>query len=94
MVDQKTIELLNATHEFPTAVMVKVIGYAKDGFVSRVVSTVREHLSVEQDPPYRFRQTRTGKHIAITLEPQFNSAEDVLDLYERLQSVEGIVMTL
>lgn len=91
---QRLIDLLNDTHDFPTQVMVKVIGINSLEFVGRVVASVRETLEQEQDPPFRTRHTPNGRHVAVTLEPFVVSAEQVLAIYARLRTVEGVIMML
>ena len=87
------LELLNATHDFPCPFTLKVIGLAADGFEQRVVEVVCESLLVES-VPFTTRETPKKKHIAVTLEPTLASAEQVLDLYEQIQSIDGVVMTM
>ncbi len=89
-----SIELLEFTHEFPCQYIFKVIGKAEDGFVSRVVAAVREQLNRDADPVYRFRETSGGRHVSITLEPFFQSAEEVMSVYGCLQGITGLVMLL
>ncbi len=91
---QRLIDLLNDTHDFPTQVMVKVIGINSLEFVGRVVASVRETLEQEQDPPFRTRHTPNGRHVAVTLEPFVVSAEQVLAIYARLRTVEGVIMMM
>ena len=91
---QQTIELLNATHDFPCDFVLKVIGVAADDFVARVVRAVCEEIAGGADPPYQLRRTPGGKHVSITLEPTLESAEQVLGIYHRLRSVDGVVLTM
>jgi putative lipoic acid-binding regulatory protein len=83
-------ELLESTHEFPGPYMFKVIGRSGDGFVALVVAAVREELEGEIDPPYRVRETSTGRHIAVTVEPQVQNAWEVLAVYQRLGQIPGL----
>ncbi len=91
---QRSIDLLNATHEFPCKVMVKVIGTNSAAFMTEVVQSVRVELRLKFDPPIRTRETKGGRHISITLEPYFENAEEVLDVYDRFRSIDGVVMVL
>lgn len=90
---EESLELLNATHNFPCNFTIKVIGLAADNFESRVVEVVRDALHIEE-VPFTSRETPKKKHIAVTMEPQLKSAEQVLLLYERIKSVDGVVMTM
>lgn len=90
---EDSLELLNATHTFPCSFTIKVIGLAENNFEDRVVEVVREALHVKE-VPFSTRETPKKKHVAVTLEPELKSAEQVLLLYERIKSVTGIVMTM
>ncbi|MCA9168231.1 MAG: DUF493 domain-containing protein [Planctomycetales bacterium] len=91
---ENAIRLLEDTHAFPCPVMVKVIGRAEDGFVARIVAAVRSIQKLDVDPEYRMRQTPNGRHVAVTFEPYFKSAVEVLVIYEHIRTVEGVVMLL
>jgi putative lipoic acid-binding regulatory protein len=89
-----TIELLEATHQFPGPYTFKVIGRVENGFVARVVAAVRDELAQEVDPPYRFREAAGGRHVSVTLEPRIQNVHQVLAVYRRMRSVAGLVMLL
>jgi len=89
-----SVEILEANHSFPGPYVFKVIGDAEGNFTGRVVYAVRDELQIEQDPPYSLRNTKTGSHVAITLEPTCESPQQVLAIYSRLMGMEGIVMLL
>src|SRR4051812_27221652 len=86
------LELLESAHQFPGPYIFKVIGRADRGFLARTVAAVREALQAEYDPPYRVRESVGGRHLAITLEPQVQTAQQVLDVYRRLNHTAGLVM--
>jgi putative lipoic acid-binding regulatory protein len=88
------IELLEKTHQFPGTYMFKVIGKVENGFVARVVAAVRTELAAERDPPFRFREAVGGRHVSGTLEPQVQTAEQVLAIYHRIRQTAGLVMLL
>lgn len=90
---EAALELLNSTHEFPCAFTIKVIGLAEDSFEKRVVQVICDALHCDEIP-YSTRETPKKKHVAVTLEPELISAEQVLLLYERIRSVDGVVMTM
>jgi putative lipoic acid-binding regulatory protein len=89
-----SVEVLEAHHDFPGQYTFKVIGSAKDNFLARVVSAVRDELQLEVDPEYSIRSTKKGNHIAITLEPHCESAQRVLAIYSRLTGMDGVVILL
>jgi putative lipoic acid-binding regulatory protein len=86
------VELLESTHDFPGPYTFKVIGRVENGFIARVVAAVRDELHGQADPPFSVRQTAGGKHVAVTLEPIVQTAEQVLALYRRLRRTVGLVM--
>ena len=87
-----SIEILEANHDFPGPYMFKVIGAADENFTARVVAHVRDEMQLEIDPPFTLRETSKGKHVAITLEPQCESAQQVIAIYGRLMGMDGVVM--
>jgi putative lipoic acid-binding regulatory protein len=89
-----SIELLEATHQFPGPYMFKVIGRSENGFVARLVAAVREELEHDSDPPFGVRSAVGGRHLAVTLEPLVQSAQQVLAVYRRLRESAGVVMIL
>ena len=89
-----SVELLESRHTFPCRYTFKVIGSAEDNFAARVVSAVRDELRLDVDPSYSFRQTKSGNHIAVTLEPDCETAQQVLAVYSRLTGMDGLVMLL
>ncbi len=89
-----SVEILEAHHTFPGPYAFKVIGTDEGNFTARVVSSVRDELRLELDPPYTFRTTKNGNHVAITLEPDCESAQQVIAVYSRLMGMDGIVMLL
>jgi putative lipoic acid-binding regulatory protein len=91
---EAAIQLLNSTHDFPQPVMIKAIGIHADGFEARVVAAVRDCLQLQSEPICRTRLAKSGKHIAVTLEPEFESAEGVLAVYEALRKLKGLVMVM
>ena len=92
MSELPAIELLESTHTFPGPYIFKVIGRSERGFVARAVAAVRDTLACAVDPPYKTREARGGQHIAVTLEPEVQSAWQVLAVYRRLRAMAGLVM--
>lgn len=91
---QQSIDLLNNTHEFPQPLMVKVIGKQNTDFVTQVAQLVESHLQLPEPPEVQTRETAGGRHVSVTLEPTFETAEQVLDLYEQLRQLPDVVMLL
>jgi putative lipoic acid-binding regulatory protein len=89
-----SVDLLNNTHPFPCVYVFKVIGRVDNGFAARVVAAVRDELAHAVDPPFKTRMTRDGRHVAVTLEPTVETAEQVIAVYRRMRSLTGLVMLL
>jgi putative lipoic acid-binding regulatory protein len=89
-----SVDLLNNTHAFPCVYVFKVIGQVDNGFAARVVAAVRHELAHAVDPPFKTRMTRDGRHVAVTLEPTVETAEQVIAVYRRMRSLTGLVMLL
>ncbi len=94
MDSEASLELLNATHDFPCEFTIKVIGKSSDEFVSSVVESVQESIGSREPIKYSTRATPNGRHVSVTLEPVVGSAEQVLTVYEGIRSVAGVVMTM
>jgi putative lipoic acid-binding regulatory protein len=94
MAEFPTIELLEDTHNFPTAYVFKVIGKADRGFLARAVAAVREELKINIDPPYSSRDAVGGRHVSVTFEPMVFTAHEVIAVYRRLSQLDGLVMLL
>ena len=86
--------LLESVHSFPGPYQFKVIGTASDDFVTRVVNAAGGHLENLDELVHRVRETPGGRHVAVTLELQLQSAAQVKAIYESLRQVEGIAMLL
>lgn len=87
-------ELLESVHQFPCQFIFKAVGQAQGDFASTVIETVRDALQLEFDPPYETRETPAGRHVAVTVTPWVNSADEVLFVYERIRQVPGLVLLL
>jgi len=92
--DLPSIALLEDTHTFPGVYVFKVIGRTEGAFAARVVAAARQALQWDEDPPFRLRETAGGRYVAVTLEPELASAHQVLAVYNRLRSMDGLVLCL
>ncbi len=89
-----SIEVLESRHQFPGPFLFKVIGHAEGNFVARTVVTVRETLNLSEDPPCSLRQSAHGRHVSVSLEPDCENAQQVLDVYQAILRLDGLVMLL
>ncbi|HEY0981459.1 MULTISPECIES: YbeD family protein [unclassified Schlesneria] len=87
-------ELLEQTHSFPGRFVFKAIGRPADDFASRVVAVVRLTLELDFDPPYELKETAAGRHVSVTVEPQVETSQQVIDIYSAIRNLEGLVMLL
>ena len=88
------IELLERTHRFPCPYMFKAIGKVENGFAARLVAAVREELAADVDPPFRLREAVGGRHVAVSIEPVVQTAQQVLAVYQRISKIAGLVFLL
>jgi len=88
------IELLEANHKFPGQFPIKVIGTNTDTFNKAIVQIFREELRLDEDPEYSVRATKAGRHVSFSFSPTFESAQQVLGVYARINTVDGVVMIL
>lgn len=85
------VDLLSQAHTFPGPYTFKVIGKPENGFFARTLAAAREALGIDTDPPFTVREAVGGRHIAITLVPEVDTAEKVLVVYGRLQTLAGLL---
>jgi putative lipoic acid-binding regulatory protein len=74
--------------------MFKAIGKVENGFAARLVAAVREELAAEVDPPFRVREAVGGRHVAVSIEPVVQTAQQVLNVYQRISKITGLVFVL
>lgn len=88
------LEALETNHEFPCQYTFKAIGRNPEVFVRIVVATVAEELGVSDDLPHAVKETPNGRHISVTLTPVVESAQHVMRIYQRLQTLDDLVMLM
>lgn len=94
MAGMPTVELLELRHTFPCRYTMKSIGTSEGNFVQRVVQAVRDELNLSEDPEFTTTATKGGRHVSVTIEPVFDTPQQVLALYSRLSQLDGLVMQL
>jgi putative lipoic acid-binding regulatory protein len=89
----EALELLRDTHTFPGEFTFRVV--ARPPHVSAVVSSISAAagspgamLGVEE------RRSRNGNYIAVHARVTVTSAEHVLEIYDVIRAVEGVVATM
>ena len=88
------VDLLREVHAFPGPYVFKVIGKDDRAFAARVVSLVRDELGLAEDPEHSVRRTTSGRHLCVTLSPEVAEPQAVLDLYQSIYRLDGLVMVL
>ncbi len=87
-------DLLNSTHRFPCQFLFKVIGVSRDELETEVLLAIREVIGPDQVCEISVKVTPGGRHQAISSKPWVADADVVLEIYESLRQIEGIVMVL
>ncbi len=80
--------------EFPCRFPIKVMGRARDDLAAEILALVREHAPDLADGDVRTRKSGKGNYLAITLEVNATSREQLDAIYLALNAHEGVVMTL
>lgn len=92
--DFETHELLHETHDFPCSYLFKAIGRDEAEFVPRVLAAVRSVLGEAVEPPFNLRRTSSRKHVSVSIEPTVDGPQQIFEIYESLQRVDGLLMLL
>lgn len=87
-------ESLETNHKFPCEYTFKAIGRNPESFVRAVVVAVAEELGLSDEPPHAVKETPNGRHTSVTLTPVVESAQHVMKVYQRLQTLDDLVMQL
>lgn len=91
---ESLIESLETHHEFPGDYTFKVIGGNPDSFVPSVLKAVTEELQLQSEPVHSLKQTPNGKHISITLTLMVKTPQHVVKVYQRMQTLDDVVMLM
>ena len=89
-----SVDLLESNHPFPGVYQIKAIGLAEGDFEGRVVAAVVSELGSASSLDYSVRATPGGRHIAITLQIQAQSADQVRSIYARIHALSGLSLVL
>jgi uncharacterized protein len=84
------LELLDTMHSFPGPFVFKVIGDAHDDFVGDALTLAMSPLHHSREVNYTSRTTSGGRHTAVTLTIQIESAPEVHLVYEKLLTITGL----
>jgi putative lipoic acid-binding regulatory protein len=98
----RAVDLLEATHEFPCHYAVTVIAFNRAVVTEAIIRAATfgagmqgdEEGEVVGDSGYQARASREGKYLSHRFAVRVSHAREVLELYARLRSVEGVVTLL
>ncbi len=76
------IDLLNETHTWPVEYLFKFI--AKKEFVDQV-------LEIFPNEEISTNKSKNGNYISFSMKKIVRSAEEVLEIYELIQTIEGVI---
>ncbi len=89
---EESLALLEEFHSFPGPYMFKIIGYDSGDFAGQARQAAEGVLGpLDEDGCLRCRPSSGGRYLAVTLEAELASAEQVLEVYEALKGLEGLV---
>jgi putative lipoic acid-binding regulatory protein len=94
--DERTraLELLEATHVFPTDYCVAVIALNSEEVTACVVAAAVEELPHPVPAAHEVRPSAKGKYVSHRLIVRCTDAEHVLRLFARLRAVDGVMTIL
>lgn len=75
-------DLLNAQYQWPTPYRFK--------FVVPMTSLPRLESALE-GKKLDFKPSKTGKYMSVTYTGQMSSADEIIEVYQRLQNIPGII---
>ena len=90
---QEALSRLEEHHDFPCVYMFKAIGYNSGEFAQEVRQAAESVLGpIMGKDEVRSRPSSGDKYLAVTIDTQVESSSQVLDVYEALKALEGLVM--
>ena len=88
------LESLETNHQFPGKYTFKAIGGNPEIFAPAVIAAVAEVLELSDEPPHSVKQTPNGRHISVTLTLIMETPQHVIRIYQRLQTLDNLVMLM
>ncbi len=86
---EQTLEKLRSVHDFPGPYLFKVIGPNASEFVASVVQSIVNVVGADVTPSVDTRESSAGNHLSVSVTIEVQNAEQVLDIYDILSSLEG-----
>jgi putative lipoic acid-binding regulatory protein len=91
---QRAIELLEANHVFPGDYGLSVVAVNTDAVMASVLAATREETGELAPLTHETRPSSGGKYVSHRLTVRCVDAAQVLRLYARLRSVDGVITVL
>ncbi|MFB6351732.1 MAG: DUF493 domain-containing protein [Bradymonadaceae bacterium] len=91
---ESSIETLEETHSFPCPYQFKIIGANNEEFIAEVVQVGVNVVGSEAEPEVSTRESSGGKYVSVSMEMWVEDAETILDVYERVRTIDEVKMVL
>jgi len=93
--ERRTLELLEANHDFPGDYPLTVIAFNRDDVTEIVLRAIEEEVGAPVPAEGRSsRLSAGGKYASHRLSVPCRAAADVVRLYARLRGIDGVVSVL
>ncbi len=90
---ESALALLRENHDFPGPYEFRVV--AMPSAASAIVTAMGAAAGTDgRIDDVRRRESRTGKYISLRVRMQIDTAERVLDVYEVLNALDGVLTTM
>jgi putative lipoic acid-binding regulatory protein len=90
----RAIALLEANHQFPTDYALSVIAHSGDQITALIIQAAFEGDAAPAPEAHTTRPSSGGKYLSHRLTIHCADAQQVLRVYARLRTVEGVVTIL
>jgi putative lipoic acid-binding regulatory protein len=94
MDNRPSTDLLAGSHSFPCVYQFKAVGSVSGDFQARVIEAVVAEVESPESVDYSVRETPGGRHVALTLNVNVDSPEQVRSIYARIRDLEGLLLLL
>lgn len=92
---QRSIELLEANHVFPGAYSFSIIALNDPGVSAAILSAIEAEVGAPvEDSAREARPSAQGKYVSHRLTVHCAAAAQVLDLYARVRTIQGVITVL
>lgn len=91
---ESSIETLEETHSFPCPYQFKVMGDNSEEFIADVVQVGVNVGGSEAEPEISTKESSGGTYVSVTMELEVEEAEMILDVYDRVKSIDGVRFVL